>query len=213
MTSAVPLLSSENVEKIPAHEAEDIQRVGVAMKLLLSRSQSKNGQFRPDVHVKSPRRRLGHVRGECPACRQTAMGRFQDAFRAFPGSARPETRRSQRFHHRHGLYRGRFNAASPYFFLTSVHTALIESVVVTLLALAVFGYIKSLFTTSKPIRSAWQAVLVGSIAATAAFVIAKSSARVKRPRETRVMCFSGWFFSFDPAMLGKSPTHIDLSDS
>lgn len=63
---------------------------------------------------------------------------------------------------------------APYFFFGSVHTALIGSVLFTLLALAVFGYIKGLFTTAKPFRSAWQTVLVGGLAATAAFVIAKT---------------------------------------
>ena len=63
---------------------------------------------------------------------------------------------------------------APYFFLRSVQSALIGSVVVTLLALLVFGYIKGRFTTAKPFRSAWQTVVVGSLAATAAFVIAKA---------------------------------------
>ena len=63
---------------------------------------------------------------------------------------------------------------SPYFFLRSVHSALIASVVVTLSALLVFGYVKGRFTTAKPLRSAWQTVVVGGLAATAAFVIAKA---------------------------------------
>jgi vacuolar iron transporter family protein len=62
---------------------------------------------------------------------------------------------------------------APYFFFRSIHSALIGSVVVTLLALLVFGYIKGRFTTAKPLRSAWQTVVVGGLAATAAFVIAK----------------------------------------
>lgn len=61
---------------------------------------------------------------------------------------------------------------APYFFFHSVHSALIGSVIVTLLALLVFGYIKGRFTTAKPFRSAWQTVVVGGLAATAAFVIA-----------------------------------------
>ena len=61
----------------------------------------------------------------------------------------------------------------PYFFFRSVHYALIGSVVVTLLALLVFGYIKGRFTTPRPFRSAWQTAVVGSLAAAAAFVIAK----------------------------------------
>ena len=63
---------------------------------------------------------------------------------------------------------------APYFFFRSVHSALIGSVIVTLLALLVFGYIKGRFTTARPFRSAWQTVIVGGLAAAAAFVIAKA---------------------------------------
>ncbi len=63
---------------------------------------------------------------------------------------------------------------SPYFFFRSVHYALIGSVIVTLLALLVFGYVKGRFTTTRPFRSAWQTVIVGGLAAAAAFVIAKA---------------------------------------
>jgi len=62
---------------------------------------------------------------------------------------------------------------APYFFLQSIHSALIVSVTVTLLALVVFGYIKGRFTGKRPIRSAWQTVVVGGLAASAAFVLAK----------------------------------------
>jgi vacuolar iron transporter family protein len=63
---------------------------------------------------------------------------------------------------------------APYFFVRSVHHALIGSVIVTLLALLVFGYVKGRFTTARPLRSAWQTAVVGGLAATAAFVIAKA---------------------------------------
>lgn len=63
---------------------------------------------------------------------------------------------------------------APYFVLRSVHSALVGSVVVTLLALLVFGYVKGRFTTARPLRSAWQTVVVGGLAAGAAFVIAKA---------------------------------------
>lgn len=62
---------------------------------------------------------------------------------------------------------------APYFFLPTVHVALAGSVIVTLIALFVFGFIKGRFTTHRPLRSAWQTVLVGGLAASAAFVIAK----------------------------------------
>ena len=63
---------------------------------------------------------------------------------------------------------------APYFFFDSVTSALLASVLVTLVALLMFGYIKGLFTTGRPTRSAIQTVLVGGLAASAAFVIAKA---------------------------------------
>jgi vacuolar iron transporter family protein len=62
---------------------------------------------------------------------------------------------------------------APYFFLRSIHVALLVSVLVTLLALFWFGFIKGRFATHRPMRSAWQTVLVGGLAATAAFAMAK----------------------------------------
>jgi VIT1/CCC1 family predicted Fe2+/Mn2+ transporter len=63
---------------------------------------------------------------------------------------------------------------APYFFFHSVHSAMIGSVVVTLIALFVFGYVKGRFTAAKPFRSAWQTVVVGGLAASAAFLMAKA---------------------------------------
>src|SRR5438309_1607914 len=62
---------------------------------------------------------------------------------------------------------------APYCVFGSVHTALIASVAVTLLALLVFGYIKGRFTTPRPARSAWQTAAVGGLAAAAAFLMAR----------------------------------------
>lgn len=66
---------------------------------------------------------------------------------------------------------------SPYFFLSPVTTALLVSIVATLLALFVFGYIKGRFTGTKPFGSAFQTVLIGGLAATAAFLIARLISR------------------------------------
>jgi VIT1/CCC1 family predicted Fe2+/Mn2+ transporter len=62
---------------------------------------------------------------------------------------------------------------APYFIFHSMASALRGSIVITLLALLVFGYVKGRFTVKKPLRSAWQTALVGGLAAAAAFAIAK----------------------------------------
>jgi len=47
------------------------------------------------------------------------------------------------------------------------------SVVSTLLALLLFGYVKGRYTGTRPGRSAWQTTLIGGLAAAAAFLIAR----------------------------------------
>src|SRR5205085_2543807 len=69
---------------------------------------------------------------------------------------------------------GGFIPLGPYILVSAASTALLISVVVTLIALAVFGYIKGRFTGSSPIRSAIQTVLIGGLAATAAFLLARA---------------------------------------
>ena len=48
------------------------------------------------------------------------------------------------------------------------------SVVITLMALGVFGYVKGHFTGTTPWRSAMQTVLIGGVAAGVAFAIARA---------------------------------------
>jgi len=62
---------------------------------------------------------------------------------------------------------------SPYFVAASVGGALRVSVALTLVALLVFGYVKGRFTGAHPLRSALQTVLIGGLAAAAAFAIAR----------------------------------------
>jgi VIT1/CCC1 family predicted Fe2+/Mn2+ transporter len=64
----------------------------------------------------------------------------------------------------------------PYFFIAIATRALFLSVVLTLGALCVFGYVKGQFTGAPPARSAAQTVLVGGLAAAAAFAIASAIA-------------------------------------
>jgi VIT1/CCC1 family predicted Fe2+/Mn2+ transporter len=61
-----------------------------------------------------------------------------------------------------------------YFKQTSVVTALLISVAMTLVALLVFGFIKGHYTGTRPVRSALQTALIGSVAAGAAFLIARA---------------------------------------
>jgi vacuolar iron transporter family protein len=62
---------------------------------------------------------------------------------------------------------------APYILISEVRSALWVSVGVTLLALFVFGSIKGHFTGVKPLRGGMQTVLVGGLAAAAAFFIAR----------------------------------------
>ena len=63
---------------------------------------------------------------------------------------------------------------SPYIFTPVARNALVISVIATLLALLIFGYIKGHFTGTNPIRSGLQTALIGGLAAAAAFLIARA---------------------------------------
>ncbi len=62
---------------------------------------------------------------------------------------------------------------APYFFVASLHGALVASVAVTLTALAVFGCIKAHFTGIPLFRGGLQTACIGGLAAAAAFLIAR----------------------------------------
>lgn len=63
---------------------------------------------------------------------------------------------------------------APYFFVAQARSALLFSAIATLLALLLFGYVKGRFTGTAPLRSALQTVLIGGLAAAAAFLIAQA---------------------------------------
>jgi len=69
---------------------------------------------------------------------------------------------------------GGFIPLAPYMALASALMALTVSVVVTVVALGLFGWIKGRFTGMVPLRSAFQTMLIGGAAAAAAFVIARA---------------------------------------
>ena len=69
---------------------------------------------------------------------------------------------------------GGFIPLFPYMLLKHALTALAVSSAVTLVALAVFGWVKGRFTGMRPVRSALQTVLIGGLAAAVAFAIARA---------------------------------------
>jgi VIT1/CCC1 family predicted Fe2+/Mn2+ transporter len=69
---------------------------------------------------------------------------------------------------------GGFIPLLPYMLLGHAMSALAVSSAMTVVALAVFGYVKGSFTGMRPLRSAVQTVLIGGLAAAAAFAIARA---------------------------------------
>jgi VIT1/CCC1 family predicted Fe2+/Mn2+ transporter len=62
---------------------------------------------------------------------------------------------------------------APYMMSSDVRSGLGFSVLITLTALTIFGFIKGRFTGSTPVKSAFQTLIIGGLAAGAAFVIAR----------------------------------------
>ena len=65
---------------------------------------------------------------------------------------------------------------APYMLFHAAHTALMVSVAITLVALAIFGLVKGRYTGARPLKSAVQTTVTGGLAATAAFLIARAIA-------------------------------------
>lgn len=61
----------------------------------------------------------------------------------------------------------------PYMIIPIAREAVIASVVLTLVALIIFGFAKGYFTGDQPFKSAIQTALIGAIASAAAYSIAK----------------------------------------
>ena len=62
---------------------------------------------------------------------------------------------------------------SPYMLVKDVDTAFYWSVVVTLIALTIFGYLKSRVIGQPPLKGAMQTAMIGALAAATAFLVAK----------------------------------------
>src|SRR5437588_6591369 len=68
---------------------------------------------------------------------------------------------------------GGFIPLTPYILLSTVNRGLLVSAAVTLAALGIFGYIKGRYTGARPLRSALQTLVIGGVAAAAAFMLAR----------------------------------------
>ncbi len=62
---------------------------------------------------------------------------------------------------------------APYVFVAGTRRALLASAAITLVALGVFGFVKGRFTGAGAVRSAVQTVVIGALAAAAAFGLAR----------------------------------------
>jgi len=62
---------------------------------------------------------------------------------------------------------------SPYILAAEVHSAFLLSIGVTLIALFIFGFVKARFTGAPTLRGALQTLIIGALAAGAAYLIAR----------------------------------------
>ena len=62
---------------------------------------------------------------------------------------------------------------SPYFFIANSQQGLYYSCAITMVCLFVFGYFKSKVTGQPPISGAFKVLVIGALAAAAAFLMAK----------------------------------------
>ena len=68
---------------------------------------------------------------------------------------------------------GGFVPLSPYIAMSNAAQALTVSAGVTLAALGIFGFLKGRYTGTRPWKSAGQTMIIGGLAAAAAFLLAK----------------------------------------
>ncbi|KAF4397213.1 hypothetical protein G4B88_009059 [Cannabis sativa] len=69
---------------------------------------------------------------------------------------------------------GGFVPLLPYMIFPIAKEAVVASVILTIVALLIFGFAKGYFTGTKPFKSAFQTALIGAIASAAAYSIAKA---------------------------------------
>ena len=143
----------KEVAEIPEEEMEEVAQVFRAYGLTRE-------QVAPVVHALSKRPK--------------AWVDFMMKFELGLEEPRPERARISAFTIGGAYMAGGLIPLAPYIFISNAQEALLFSIAVTLIALLIFGYIKGRFTTARPLRSALETALVGSLAAGAAFLIARA---------------------------------------
>ena len=140
------------VEVIPAKEKEEVEQVLLAYGL-----EKEQSSLVADALSKRPEAWIDF------------MMRFE------LGLEKPDPKRALRSALTIGLSYiiGGLIPLAPYMIISNAGSALLFSVIFTLLALLIFGYVKGRFTGGRPIRSALQTALIGGLAAAAAFGVAK----------------------------------------
>ena len=141
------------VETIPAKETDDVEKLLITTYGLekgLSALVAKSLSLNPEAWI-------------------NFMMRFE------LGLEKPDPKRAPRSALTIGLsyIGGGLIPLAPYMLIPNAGSALLFSVIFTLVALLVFGYVKGRFTGAHPIRSALQTALIGGLAAAAAFGLAK----------------------------------------
>ena len=141
------------VETIPAKETDDVEKLLITTYGLekgLSALVAKSLSLNPEAWI-------------------DFMMRFE------LGLEKPDPKRAPRSALTIGLsyIGGGLIPLAPYILIPNAGSALLFSVIFTLVALLIFGYVKGRFTGEQPIRSALQTALIGGLAAAAAFGLAK----------------------------------------
>ena len=141
------------VETIPAKETDDVEKLLITTYGLekgLSALVAKSLSLNPEAWI-------------------DFMMRFE------LGLEKPDPKRAPRSALTIGLsyIGGGLIPLAPYMLIPNAGSALLFSVIFTLVALLIFGYVKGRFTGEQPIRSALQTALIGGLAAAAAFGLAK----------------------------------------
>lgn len=142
----------EEVERIPEQEKKEVMEVFAAYGL--------SSQLQVEI-------------AEEMALNKTNWVNFMMRFEL--GMEEPDPKRAKQSAFNIGLSYviGGFIPLLAYFFTDTPNAGLMFSALITILSLFIFGYVKTNLTGTKPLLGAFKTVLIGTLAAGAAFIVAK----------------------------------------